>query len=187
LAAGAAVIVGDVFVATPPTSAGGVTSSPAECIRLGGNPEPYDSKLKGHWCETPVADKQCERQTGDSLAYWDVRTRRCEKCFLTSACVHYVGLDDDCFELSALRRFRDDVLQRMSGGPEDIALYYSCAPEIVQRMLAGAEPSRDFARLYALYILPSSVAAHLGLARVARGIYTRMMRDLADRYSVALA
>jgi hypothetical protein len=187
LSAGAAVIISDVFVAAPPTSAGGVTSTPAECIRVGGKPDQYDSKLKGHWCETPVADQQCERQTGDSLAYWDVRTRRCEKCFLTTACVNYAGLADDCFELSALRRFRDNVLLRMSGGPDDIALYYSCAPRIVQRMLAGSEPSRDLARLYALYILPSSIAAHLGLARVARRIYTRMMRDLADRYSVALA
>jgi hypothetical protein len=187
LAAGAAVIVCEAFSGTTPASAGGVTSTPAECIRLGGTPDQYDKKLKGHWCETRVADQQCERQLGDPLAYWDVRTRRCDKCFLTTACVHYLALADDCFELSSLRRFRDNSLLRMSGGPEDIALYYKHAPQIVQHILASADPSRDFARLYALYILPSAIAAQLGFDRAARRIYTRMMRDLAARYAIDVA
>jgi len=74
----------------------------------------------------------------------------------------------------------------MPGGKDDIALYDRVAPAVVARIDASPNRSRELARLYVLYILPSVLAAWLGRARAARGIYTRMMRDLAARYWIAL-
>ena len=37
-------------------------------------------------------------------------------CFITSACCEVLGLDEDCFELRALRRYRDRVLASRPGG-----------------------------------------------------------------------
>jgi hypothetical protein len=52
-------------------------------------------------------------------------------CFLTTACVEYMGLSDDCEELTTLRRFRDTYLLSKSNGKELIELYYEHSPKIV--------------------------------------------------------
>jgi hypothetical protein len=104
-------------------------------------------------------------------------------CFLTGACCDAIGLPDDCAELTILRRFRDEVMMVTPDGKEDVASYYRLAPailaEIARRGEAGA-----LRRLYFTDIVPSVVAARLGLNRLARGLYTRMMRRLARRYGV---
>ena len=185
LSAGVAVLISESLLPSP-VNAGGFTRTEAQCIRHGGVPK-FDKKVKKYWCETPAADKQCERQDPDAIdAYWDVETQRCESCFLTTACVSRLGLGDTCFELSALRNFRDNILVNMPGGAEDIGRYYRHAPTIVQRILASNNPSRELDRVYARYILPSTLAASLGLNGLARRIYTHMMRDLAGRYAIAL-
>lgn len=103
------------------------------------------------------------------------------QCFLTAACCEMVGLADDCFELAALRRFRDEVMLASASGRADVALYYDVAPAI----LAGIHRRGEERRLYGLYfgtILPCALMATLGLAWPTRLLYTRMMRSLAARY-----
>ncbi len=82
-------------------------------------------------------------------------------CFITTACCETLGLDDDCFELAALRRYRDQVLAKRPGGEADIARYYELAPLILARMLEPTRRAR-LLLLYARFILPASLAAHLG-------------------------
>jgi hypothetical protein len=53
-------------------------------------------------------------------------------CYLTSACVEYAGLGDDCHELTVLRRFRDTYMSGLKEGPGMIREYYSIAPGIVK-------------------------------------------------------
>ena len=55
-------------------------------------------------------------------------------CFITTACCETLGLDDDCFELAVLRRYRDQVLAKRPGGKADIARYYELAPLILARI-----------------------------------------------------
>lgn len=98
-------------------------------------------------------------------------------CFLTSAAVQLLGRADDCWELASLRRFRDGWLAARQGGAEQIAEYYRRAPAIAARL--SDDPQR-LARLYLTDILPSAVAARLGLNRLARALYVRMMRKIGD-------
>ena len=53
-------------------------------------------------------------------------------CFLSTACVVHAGLDDNCCELTALRRFRDSYVAALPNGPELLAEYYTTAPRIVR-------------------------------------------------------
>lgn len=102
-------------------------------------------------------------------------------CFLTTACCEIVGLADDCFELTALRRFRDRVMAADASGRRDIELYYERAP----RLLAEMSRRGEAGYLRALYfgtILPCALLATLGLSRPTRWLYTRMMRRLEARY-----
>ncbi len=104
------------------------------------------------------------------------------QCFVTTACCTLIGLDDDCFELAALRRFRDRVLIRMPGGPADIALYYRTAPAILAEIVRRGE-ERYLLAVYFTHILPSAVAASLGLEKFPRWLYGSMMRRLLRRYA----
>ena len=96
-------------------------------------------------------------------------------CFLTSAACDTIGLADDCWELATLRRFRDEWLARQPGGADDIAAYYVEAPAIAARL--RGDP-KALLKLYWTRIVPSAIAARVGMKRSARRIYHAMMRDL---------
>jgi hypothetical protein len=53
-------------------------------------------------------------------------------CYLTTACVRARGLPDNCAELDALRRFRDEILLPTVFGRKAVMEYYELAPAIVK-------------------------------------------------------
>lgn len=67
----------------------------------------------------------------DNLSNNQNQTKKKEGCFLTTACVNYAGLPDDCFELQILRNFRDNYLASSAEGKNLIRQYYAEAPIIV--------------------------------------------------------
>lgn len=102
-----------------------------------------------------------------------------EGCFITTACCATLGLDDDCFELRTLRRYRDRVLAKRPGGAEAIAAYYALAPGILAR-LPRAQREQRLRSVYARYILPAAVAARCGLNALAYRLYVRMLDELVS-------
>jgi hypothetical protein len=98
-----------------------------------------------------------------------------EGCFITAACCEVLGLGENCFELTSLRRYRDSVLAATPSGREAISDYYRVAPELLARM--GPDRHR-LLQLYATYILPSAVAASLRLNCLAHRLYSSMMDKL---------
>jgi len=52
-------------------------------------------------------------------------------CFLSTACINHMNLDDDCFELEILRYFRDTFVISLDNGNELIFEYYENAPKIL--------------------------------------------------------
>ena len=105
-----------------------------------------------------------------------------EGCFITSACCEALGLGGDCFELRALRRYRDGVLAKTQGGMEEIAAYYALAPLILARLPRETREMR-LRSLYARYILPAALAAYLGLNALAHRLYVRMLNELAGSFA----
>lgn len=55
-------------------------------------------------------------------------------CFLTTVCCEEKGLPDDCYELTSMRKYRDDVLQKSETGKNVINFYYKEAPRIVEQI-----------------------------------------------------
>jgi hypothetical protein len=104
-----------------------------------------------------------------------------EGCFITTACCESIGLDDDCFELRTLRRYRDEVLAQTPRGVEAIARYYALAPQILARLRATSRsPDRTLLSIYARFILPAALAAKLGLNALAYRLYVRMVDRLME-------
>lgn len=101
-----------------------------------------------------------------------------DNCFLTSACCAVVGLRDSCWELEALRRFRDGWLSSFVAGRADIDRYYREAPAVARRLSGSDSGRRQLLSLYWRYIVPSAVLARIGANRPAYRLYRRMMVEL---------
>jgi hypothetical protein len=103
------------------------------------------------------------------------------ECFITTACCETLGLDDDCFELRTLRRYRDKVLAKQPGGAEQIARYYTLAPQVLARLRTEADNAEAaLLSVYARYVLPAAIAARLGFNLLAYRLYVAMLNELAS-------
>ena len=69
-------------------------------------------------------------------------------CFLTGACVDYLGLPDDCKELTVLRNFRDNVLKATDEGMDLVNEYYTIAPTLVDKINASDNKAEIYADIY---------------------------------------
>jgi hypothetical protein len=105
-----------------------------------------------------------------------------EGCFITTACCETLGLDDDCFELRTLRRYRDEVLAKRPGGAAAIAVYYELAPLILARLPREIR-NETLRSVYARYILPAALAARLGRNALAYRLYVSMIDELAGAFA----
>lgn len=101
-------------------------------------------------------------------------------CFLTTACVEYAGLPDDCHELRTLRWFRDVYLSTPSVGPSMIAAYYQTAPRIV---LAIERSAMRAAYLDGVLNDVRSAVALINRGRYAEAldVYVGMVKTLQQR------
>lgn len=94
------------------------------CIRI----SPYDT------CDNFVARPQGPKAKAD--------------CFLTSACVEYLGKADDCEELTKLRAFRDGYLKERPDGKALVDEYYKIAPSIVKKINEDNNRDKHYAYIY---------------------------------------
>jgi hypothetical protein len=101
-----------------------------------------------------------------------------KSCFITTACCEVLGLPDNCFELRALRRYRDEILCQTAEGRASIALYHALAPALLAA-LEEKKRAEILRFVYARFVLPSAIAAHFGFDRLAFRLYTRMMQKLS--------
>lgn len=122
-----------------------------------GEKEFYESKQ----LDLPLRCKSCRGQKKANpgpRSYSPTYTRPTQHdsswCFITTAVCEYYGYDDDCYELTALRAFRDMWMKNQPDGPQLIAEYYRRAPEIVRHLKASPFYPDLCEHLMRDYILP---------------------------------
>ena len=71
-------------------------------------------------------------------------------CFLTSACVDYLGKEDDCEELTKLRIFRDSYIRGLENGDSLIKEYYDIAPSIVEKINNSDKKEEYYQYIYGI-------------------------------------
>jgi hypothetical protein len=81
----------------------------------------------------------CSHYTMDEGAFGTGGEEKKSGCFLTTACVQYAGLQDDCYELTVLRQFRDNYLLALPNGQAMFDEYYRVAPSIVDAIEQSKE------------------------------------------------
>lgn len=118
----------------------------------------------------------------DALSLFDkYNSGQCQAdyaCFFTTAAVQTIGLADDCWELTQLRAFRDDVMKRTVLGRELIKQYYAEAPNIVRRINQLSIAKRVWLKTYWFDILPNALLAKVGLNTLAQKRYIKLFNRL---------
>lgn len=105
-------------------------------------------------------------------------------CFLTTATCLALGKEDDCEELIAFKRYRDEHLIYDKDGANLIREYYRIAPFILQSIDKQMSPNMIFQKLYDEYI----VVVYEYLKRKdyvnAKATYISMVENLCSMYGI---
>lgn len=76
------------------------------------------------------------------------RTYVSEGCYLTTACVQFYNLPDNCYELETLRKFRDEYMNSTDEGKSLVDDYYKTAPKIVEKINSLNNKSEYYEFIY---------------------------------------
>jgi len=104
-------------------------------------------------------------------------------CFLTSACVNYYALPDNCRELNTLRLYRDNYLLTKESGVKLVKAYYAVAPKIVSLIHKDENKDASYQYIYS-EITKACAAIENNRNMKAKTIYTNMVSFLGKKYKL---
>ncbi|WP_167954624.1 CFI-box-CTERM domain-containing protein [Anaerosporobacter faecicola] len=98
--------------------------------------------------------KRYPHQKFTKADYQDIRDGFSKKklCFITTAVCESFGKPDDCEELQAFRKFRDQYLLVDEEGKKMVEVYYAIAPTIVQIINTYEERDRIYHQIWEQYL-----------------------------------
>ena len=103
-------------------------------------------------------------------------------CYITSAVCRAQGKADDCYELTAFRRFRDQVMLRSDNGRALVEEYYRLAPAIVTSVGLCQDEAAVYNSVYQNYLLPCLTLLEQGDNTGCRDKYVEMVRYMEKAY-----
>jgi hypothetical protein len=101
------------------------------------------------YCKKKYDYDECPIFKGDMKDY---ESNRKSGCFITTACVCALNKDDNCYELTLLRSFRDTYMQEDEARRNDIQQYYIRAPKIVDYINKEPCPYNLYIWIYETFI-----------------------------------
>lgn len=140
----------------------------------------YACKKSGKDVNEDTYDKYCKNYDyGDCPIYKGNDT---SGCFLTSACVEAKGLADDCYELTVLRKFRDEYMMNLECGKCEIDHYYHVAPVIVEKIKVNEKSTTIFECIYEELVVPCVKLIETAQYDKAHVMYREYVRNLEKAY-----
>ena len=129
-----------------------------------------------------------EKRDGSRQLLQQIRELKAERanqnnCFITTAVCDSFGKPDDCFELTAFRKFRDGWLTAQPDGKTLIAEYYAIAPRIVANINRLADAKEIYKRIWQKYLAPCLNFIKRGDNDSCKSKYVEMVCELKKQYS----
>lgn len=98
-----------------------------------------------------------------------------ENCYITTATMAATGnSDDNSYELTTMRKFRDEFMKATPAGKELVANYYEVAPKVVAKLSNRPDAKEFYADIYNSYLAPAIAAIEAGDNYKALSIYRAM-------------
>lgn len=99
-------------------------------------------------------------------------------CFITTATCLALGKPDDCEELIAFRKFRDNYLAKTPNGKATIDEYYAIAPDIISRIDKYENSNAIYNKIWEQYLQHAYACIIAGDNEKAKILYTDMVQRL---------
>lgn len=103
-------------------------------------------------------------------------------CYITTAVCRTFGKPDDCYELNAFRRYRDEYLMNIPGGEEMIHRYYDIAPTIVKHIDATGYADEIYRNIWEEDLRVCLSEIENGELEQCADHYRQMVERMYDRY-----
>lgn len=103
-------------------------------------------------------------------------------CYITTATCLALSKSDDCFELSAIRHFRDNWLSKQKNGIEIINDYYRIAPMIVEKINKKNNNVKIYKEIWEVYLKLFFELIISENNEKAKVVYLRMVKNLSKEY-----
>ena len=103
-------------------------------------------------------------------------------CFITSACVKAMGMEDDCYELETLRNYRDTWLKETEAGQVLVCQYYEIATKIVTAIDEKDNAKEIYAMIYTEMVKPCVELIEQGKMEEALEVYKSITLKLKVAY-----
>lgn len=132
-----------------------------------------DNNTVNSYCDNSLKYRECPIYRGSSSS---------GGCYLTTACVVYKGLEDNCKELTVLRDFRDNYMANKDYGRQDIDEYYETAPRIVRAIDACSNAKDIYEKIYSDVIAPCVEMIEHGKCEDAYTKYKNMVIELKNKF-----
>ena len=96
-------------------------------------------------------------------------------CYITTATMAAAGnSDDNSYELTTMRKFRDEFMKATPAGKQLVANYYEVAPKVVAKLNNREDAKEIYANIYHRYLAPAIAAIETGNNYAALSLYREM-------------
>ena len=106
-----------------------------------------------------------------------------EGCFITTAVCDNFGKPDDCYELTAFRKFRDGWLKLQSDGQKLIDEYYKTAPTIVAKINSLPNAKIIYSEIWDNYLSKCLSYIEARDYTACKKLYIKMVEDLKSKFT----
>ena len=103
-------------------------------------------------------------------------------CYITTAVCESLNKPDDCYELTTLRKYRDEYLLSTESGREIVEEYYNIAPTIVKRIGRQDDAGEIYRGIWDEYLSPCIHLIEKGRKEECKDRYSEMVRKLEKEY-----
>lgn len=103
-------------------------------------------------------------------------------CYITTAVCQSCGKPDDCYELTQLRKFRDEWLLKQPDGQSLIDKYYNDAPKIVNVINEQLDSNSIYNDINNVYIKPCLTYIENNEQEKCKDLYIFMVNTLSAKY-----
>lgn len=103
-------------------------------------------------------------------------------CYITTAVCRSLDKPDDCYELTALRRYRDEYLLASENGKQLVEEYYNIAPTIVKRINRQENAGEIYRGIWEIYLRPCIRLIEEDRKEECRDVYSTMVTKLEEEY-----
>ena len=108
-------------------------------------------------------------------------------CYITTAVCETLGKDDDCYELTILRDYRDNYLRSTKEGEALVNAYYNIAPSIVKRINKTENSHEVYHGIYEKYLKPCIQLLESKQQEECKELYKEMVYGLEKTFLIQQA